>query len=92
MERAVSARLEAGYFDIKAQQTQVELYSVKLLPVAHQVESLAEESYRTGKTSILAVVQAQQNVQEVERSYLESLFALQSMLADLEEAVGGPIE
>ena len=91
-ERAVSARLEAGYFDIKAQQTQVELYSVKLLPVAHQVESLAEESYRTGKPSILAVVQAQQNVQEVERSYLESLFALQSMLADLEEAVGGPIE
>lgn len=90
--RAVSARLEAGYFDIKAQQTQVELYSVKLLPVARQVEGLAEESYRAGKTSILAVVQAQQNVQEVERSYLESLFALQSMLADLEETVGGSIE
>jgi len=90
--RAVSARLEAGYFDIKAQQTQVELYSVKLLPVAHQVEGLAEESYRAGKTSILAVVQAQQNVQEVERTYLESLFALQSMLADLEETVGGSIE
>lgn len=91
-ERAVSARLEAGYFDIKAQQTQVELYSVKLLPVARQVEGLAEESYRAGKTSILAVVQAQQNVQAVERSYLESLFALQSMLADLEETVGGSIE
>jgi cobalt-zinc-cadmium efflux system outer membrane protein len=92
MERAVSARLEAGYFDIEAQKTQVELYSGKLLPTARQVEGLAEESYRTGKTSILSVLQAQQNVQEVERSYLESLFALQSMLADLEEAVGGPID
>jgi len=92
MERAVSARLEAGYFDIKAQQTQVELYSVKLLPVARQVESMAEESYRSSKASILSVLQAQQNAQEVERSYLESLFALQSMLAGLEETVGGPIE
>jgi len=91
-DRAVSARLEAGYFDIKAQQTQVELYSVKLLPVARQVESMAEESYRSGKTSILSVLQAQQNAQGVERSYLESLFALQSMLAGLEETVGGPIE
>ena len=91
-DRAVSARLEAGYFDIKAQQTQVELYSGKLLPVARQVESMAEESYRSGKTSILSVLQAQQNAQEVERSYLESLFALQRMLAGLEETVGGPIE
>lgn len=92
MARAVAARLEASYFDIRAQQTQVELYSVKLLPLARQVEGLAEESYRTGKTSILSVVQAQQNVQEVERNYLESVFALQSMFAGLEEAVGGPID
>ncbi|MFB3921316.1 MAG: TolC family protein [Terriglobia bacterium] len=90
--RAISARLEARYFEIKAQETQVELYRIKLLPVARQVEGLAEESYRAGRTSILSVVQAQQSIQEVERSYLESLFALQSMIADLEEAIGGPID
>ncbi len=90
--RAVVARVEAGYFDLEAQQTQVELYRDRLLPIARQVESMAEESYRSGKTSILAVLQAQQNVQEVERSYLESLFALQSNYASLEETVGGPIE
>lgn len=92
VERSVTAHIESGYFDIKAQQTQVELYSIKLLPVARQLEGLAEESYRSGKTSILTALQAQQKVQDVEQSYLQSLFALQSMLAGLEEAVGGPIE
>jgi len=92
VERSVTAHIESGYFDIQAQQTQVKLYSIKLLPVARQLEGLAEESYRSGKTSILTVMQAQQKVQEVEQSYLQSLFALQSMLAGLEEAVGGPIE
>jgi cobalt-zinc-cadmium efflux system outer membrane protein len=91
-QRAVAARVEAGYFDLQAQQMQVGLYRDKLLPVAHQVENMAEESYRAGKTSILAVLQAQRNVQDVERSYLESLFALQSNYASLEETVGGPIE
>jgi cobalt-zinc-cadmium efflux system outer membrane protein len=91
-ERAVAARVEAGCFDLQARQMQVELYRDKLLPVAHQVENMAEESYRAGKTSILAVLQAQRNVQDVERSYLESLFALQSNYASLEETVGGVIE
>jgi len=91
-ERAVAARVEAGYYDLTAQQTQVELYRDRLLPATRQVESLAEESYRAGKTSILSVLAAQQNVQEVERNYLESLFARQIMVAGLEETVGGPIE
>jgi cobalt-zinc-cadmium efflux system outer membrane protein len=92
MGRSVAARVEAAYYDLKAQQTQVDLYRDKLLPVAHQVASMAEESYRAGKTSILTALQAQQSVQEVERSYLESLFTLQSDYAGLEETVGGPIE
>jgi outer membrane protein, heavy metal efflux system len=92
MERAVAARVEAAYYELKAQQTQVDLYRDSLLPVARQVERMAEESYRAGKTNILTVLQAQQSVQAVERSYLESLFTLQSNYAGLEETVGGPIE
>ena len=88
----MAARVEAGYFDLQAQQTQVELYRDRLLPATRQVESLAEESYSAGKTSILSVLAAQQTVQEVERSYLDSLSTLQSLLAALEETVGGPIE
>lgn len=90
--RSVAARVEAGYFDLKAQQTQVELYRDQLLPVARKVESMAEESYRAGKASLLSVIVAQQNVQQVEQNYLQSRFTLESIFAGLEEAVGGPIE
>jgi len=90
--RAVNGRVEAGYFGIQAQQTQVELYRDKLMPVARQLEGLAEESYRAGKVGILAVVESQRNVQDTESSYLDSLFALQSQFAALEEMVGVPLD
>jgi cobalt-zinc-cadmium efflux system outer membrane protein len=91
-ERSVSARVESAFYDLEAQRTQVRLYHDRLLPVARQLESLAEESYRAGKTGILTAIQAQQDVQSVESSYLQSLEQLQSLYADLEDTVGGPVE
>lgn len=91
-ERSVSARVEAAFYDLETQRTQVRLYHDRLLPVAHQLESLAEESYRAGKTSILTAIQAQQDVQSVESSYLQSLEQLQDFYAALEETVGGTVD
>lgn len=91
-KRAVAGRVEAAYFDLVAQQTRVEINRQTLLPAARQLEGLAEESYRAGKSNILAVIDAQRNVQEVERTYLESLTALQTAYAVLEETVGAPLE
>jgi len=91
-ERSVSARVEAGFYDLEAQRTQVQLYRERLLPVAHQLESMAEESYRAGKTNILTAIQAQQDVQSVESSYLQSLQELQDLYAGLEETVGGAVD
>jgi len=91
-ERSVSARVEAAYYDLEAQRTQVRLYRDRLLPVARQLESLAEESYRAGKTNILTAIQAQQDVQSVESSYLQSLEQLQDLYAGLEETVGGAVD
>ena len=91
-ERSVSARVEAAFYDLEAQRTQVRLYHDRLLPVARQLESMAEESYRAGKTSILTAIQAQQDVQSVESSYLQSLQQLQDFYAGLEETVGGAVD
>jgi cobalt-zinc-cadmium efflux system outer membrane protein len=91
-ERSVSARVEAGFYDLEAQRTQVRLYHDRLLPVARQLESMAEESYRAGKTNILTAIQAQQDVQSVESSYLQSLEQLQDLYAGLEETVGGAVD
>ena len=91
-ERSVSARVEAAFYDLEAQRTQVRLYHDRLLPAARQLESLAEESYRAGKTNILTAIQAQQDVQSVESSYLQSLEQLQDLYAGLEETVGGVVD
>jgi len=60
-ERSVSARVEAGFYDLEAQRTQVQLYRDRLLPVARQLGELGRrKSYRAGKTSILTAIEAQQ--------------------------------
>jgi cobalt-zinc-cadmium efflux system outer membrane protein len=91
-ERSVSARVGAAFYDLEAQRTQVRLYRDRLLPAARQLESMAEESYRAGKTNILTAIEAQQAVQSVESSYLQSLEQLQDLYAGLEETVGGAVD
>jgi len=86
--RAVAGRVEAAYFEWSTRRTQVELYRSTLVPAARRLQNLAEESYRAGKANILTVLDAQRNVQQVERDYLDSLSALQAAFAGMEETVG----
>lgn len=90
--RAVDARVESAYFDLEARRTQAQLYRDKLLPSSQRLEEMAEESYRAGKANILTVLGAQRDVQQVERDYLDSLQATQAAFAQLEEAVGAPLD
>jgi len=91
-KRSVAAHVETAYFDLDAQRTQAETYRATLVPVAQQLESLAEQSYRSGKADILTVLTAQRNVQDTEQSYLRSLLTVQSSFAGLEEIVGTAID
>ena len=87
-QRFVAGQVEGAYYALNAQLAQVGIYRQTLLPSARRLESMAEDSYRAGKSSILTVLDAQRNVQEVERSYLDALFAVQGAFAGLEETVG----
>lgn len=89
--RSVAGEVESGYLDVESRQTQVELYRDKLMPVTRRLESMAEESYRAGRSNILTVLDAQRNAQDVESQYLQSLLDLQSAYAALEETVGAPL-
>src|SRR5208337_4384359 len=91
-KRSVAARVETAYYDLDAQRTQAETYRATLVPVAQQLESLAEQSYRAGKADILMVLTAQRNVHDVEQSYLQSLLTVQNAFAGLEEIVGTSID
>jgi cobalt-zinc-cadmium efflux system outer membrane protein len=92
LKRSVAAKVETAYYDLDAQRTQADTYRATLMPIAQQLESLAEQSYRAGKTDILMVLTAQRNVQDVEHSYLQSLLTVQSTFAGLEEIVGTSID
>jgi cobalt-zinc-cadmium efflux system outer membrane protein len=91
-KRAVAAIVEEAYFNWNAQQTQAGIYRQTLVPAVRKLEGMAEESYRAGKATILVVLDAQRNVQAVESTYQQGLFALQSAFASLEEAVGAPLD
>src|ERR1700682_3290615 len=49
-----------------------------LLPAGRKLNDMAEESYRAGKSSILNVLDAQRSARQLEREYLDTLFAMQS--------------
>lgn len=90
--RSVAGDVEAAFNELVARQTEVDLYRRTVIPAGRKLESLAEDSYRAGRTSILSVLDAQRAVQQNEHDYLQSLFALQQAFADLEEIVGASLD
>jgi outer membrane protein, heavy metal efflux system len=73
---------------IDAQRRQLDAYQQRLVPTATDLESLAEESYRAGRTSILGVLDAQRSLRDLRREALQVMLDLQLSLADLEEILG----
>ncbi|UFP95199.1 TolC family protein [Gloeobacter morelensis] len=64
----------------------------QLLPAAQDVVQLTQLSYELGKRDLGEVILAQQAAQEVLESYLEAVVAYQGAWADLERAVGEPLD
>jgi cobalt-zinc-cadmium efflux system outer membrane protein len=76
---------------IDAQRRQLEAYQQRLVPTATNLEALAEESYRAGRTSVLGVLDAQRSLRDLTREALQAALDLQLSLADLEELLGTEI-
>ncbi len=73
---------------IDAERRQVEAFQQRLVPTATNLEALAEESYRAGRTSVLGVLDAQRSLRDLTREALQAALDLQLSLADLEELLG----
>jgi cobalt-zinc-cadmium efflux system outer membrane protein len=84
----VSAQVATSYFDYTAKAHQAQQYRDKILPQTIRMEEMAEDSYKSGKTNILTLLDAQRRLNDVQKSYIDSLFAAQSAFATLEETVG----
>jgi outer membrane protein, heavy metal efflux system len=76
---------------IDANRRRVDAFTQRLVPTATNLESLAEESYRAGRTSVLAVLDAQRSLRDLSLEALQASLDLQTSLADLEELLGTAI-
>ena len=62
-----------------------------IVPRAIEVERLAEDAYRLGRTGIAAFLQALQTSRDVRLRMLQTAADFQSARADLERALGAPL-
>jgi outer membrane protein TolC len=62
------------------------------VPQTVKLEEMAEDSYRSGKSNLLTLIDAQRRLNETRKTYLDSLFAVQSSFAVLEEVVGASLD
>jgi cobalt-zinc-cadmium efflux system outer membrane protein len=76
---------------IDAERRQVEAYEQRLVPTATNLQTLAEESYRAGRTSVLGLLDAQRSLRDLRREALQVALDLQLTLAELEELLGTTI-
>ena len=91
-QRTVENDVYGALARIDAQRKQVDAFRTRIIPAATELTALAEESYRLGRNSVLALLDAQRSLRDVKREYLQALLDFQAALADLEEVIGGPIE
>ena len=89
---AVSAEVTAAYYDYLAKMHQVQQYGSRVVPDTLRLEQMAEDSYRSGKSSLLTLLDTQRRLNEVRKIYLDALFSAQTAFATLEEAVGAPLD
>ena len=66
-------------------------YRDEIVPQLSTLESMAEDSYRSGQTGLAAFLQAMGSAREVRLLATDAGLEYQSALADLERAIGGPI-
>jgi cobalt-zinc-cadmium efflux system outer membrane protein len=66
-------------------------YQTSIVPQAAEIEQLADDAYRLGRTGIAAYLQALQAAREVRLRMLQTAADFQSALADLERALGAPL-
>jgi cobalt-zinc-cadmium efflux system outer membrane protein len=73
---------------IEAQRRQIEAFERRLVPTVTDLQALAEESYRAGRTSVLGLIESQRSLRELRREALQAALDLQLSIAELEEILG----
>jgi outer membrane protein TolC len=84
----VSAEVASSYFDFTAKAHQAQQYREKILPQTIKIEEMAEDSYKSGKTNVLTLIDSQRRLNDIQKAYIDALLEAQTSFATLEETVG----
>jgi cobalt-zinc-cadmium efflux system outer membrane protein len=87
----IDGEVTAAAATAEAQRLAYMRYRDVILPLAQQVEQLAQDSYQLGQTGIAALLQALQAARDVRLRSLDAGSQFQTALADLERAIGAPL-
>ncbi len=74
-----------------SRRTQYLRYRDEILPKAAEVETMAEDAFRSGQTNLLAMIQTATAIRDLRNRAIEAGVEYQDALADLERAVGAPL-
>jgi cobalt-zinc-cadmium efflux system outer membrane protein len=85
------AAVTAAAARAQALRQQIDREERDILPRARQVEAMAEDSYRSGQTGLVALLQVLQTTRDTRLQALETALLYQRALADLERAIGAPL-
>jgi cobalt-zinc-cadmium efflux system outer membrane protein len=92
VEIQINAQVSAAVAIADAQREEFIRYRDEIVPQAVQVETMADDAYRLGQTGIAAYLQALQATRDVRLRFLQAEADLQTALADLEQAIGAPLQ
>src|SRR4029077_4771006 len=77
IRRNVENAVYAETARVESARRQVQTFQQRLIPVATELESLSEESYRAGRTSVLGVLDAQRSLRDLSRDAVQASLDLQ---------------
>ncbi|MFQ5422666.1 MAG: TolC family protein [Phycisphaerae bacterium] len=92
LERASSQEIRSAVDRARTAWRIVRLYRDRFIPLAQSNLDLSRKSYRVGKTSFLAVLEAQRFFLDSRSRYTEASRSAALMVPELERAVGLPID
>jgi len=90
IERDVQRDAYTASARLKTAAENARLFREEIIPLRERVSTLGEDTYRAGRTTFLAVVQAQQTLQDARAGLIGALEAYAAALVEVERVAGCP--
>ena len=88
----VAADIVSAYESVTVTRANIAKFQQQLIPAAIQVAKLARRRYEVGKGDLSSAVLAKQQYQQILSSYFDAVVSYQNAWADLEKAMGVPLQ